>query len=110
MENFTFLESLTIVLIALLFFKEEITPWIKEKLGISNSKSNATKGQVDELAEYVNHRQTEILEAQTRILGEVKNEVTNHSKTLGEVHSEINKVGRKQEEWEKYGIPVRTRL
>lgn len=93
MEDLTFLQYLTILLLGLLFFREEIMPWIKGKLGFKGDGSNATKGQVNELAEYVNHRQTEILDKQTAILGEVK--------------SGIEDVKRKHEEWDKYGVPIR---
>jgi len=93
MPEYTFAEYLIIILIGLLFFKEEIIPWIKQKLGFNSDKTNATKGQVDQLAEYVNHRQTEILDAQTRILGDVKEGVED--------------IKRKHEEWDKFGVPIR---
>jgi len=93
--EYTFLEYLIILLVGLLFFKEEIIPWIKGKLGFQKSEPNATSSQLENLAEYVNHRQTEILEAQTRILGEVKEGVSD--------------IKRKHDEWERYGIPVRNK-
>jgi hypothetical protein len=93
MEDITFLQSLTLILLGLLFFKEQIIPWILAKLGMDPAKSNATKGQVDQLAEYVNHRQTEIMEQQTVILGEVK----------GTAETTL----RKLDEWERHGVPIK---
>jgi hypothetical protein len=93
MENFAFLQYLVILLVGLLFFREEITPWIKSKLGISDKKNPATSEQMSNLTEYVNHRQTEILAEQTRI--------------LASIHDDVKVVIRKHEEWERFGIPTR---
>jgi hypothetical protein len=93
MEDFTFLQSITLLLIGLLFFRDEIIPWIKEKMGLKAKEKTATSNQVDELAEYVNHRQTEILDKQTAI--------------LESIHEGVKDVKRKHDEWERYGIPVR---
>lgn len=93
MENFAFLQYLVILLVGLLFFREEITPWIKTKLGISDKNSTATKAQMNELSEYVNHRQTEILAEQTRILASISDDVKS--------------VLRKQDEWDRFGMPMR---
>lgn len=93
MEDLSFTESLIIILLGLLFFKEELIPWIKQKLGFDSNKANATKGQLNELVEYVNHRQTEILDRQTEILSENRDDI----KTLI----------RKHEEWDRYGMKIR---
>lgn len=95
MEDITFLQMITLILIGLLFFRDEIIPWIKIKLGMDPGKSNraATQAQVSDLAEYVNHRQTEIMEKQTAILESVQ---------VG-----VESINRKQDEWERFGVPTR---
>lgn len=93
MEDITFLQSITLLMIGLLFFRDEIIPWIKQKMGLKATEPTATSHQVDELAEYVNHRQTEILDKQTAI--------------LDSIHEGVKDVKRKHDEWDRYGIPVR---
>lgn len=93
MESFNFPELLIFLLIGLLFFKEQLVPVLLNRLGFKNDSATATKGQVNELAEYVNHRQTEIMEEQTKILSSIK--------------EGVDKANRQHETWEKYGIKAR---
>lgn len=91
-DNLTYLEYLTLILIGLLFFREDIMPWVKGFFGFKTQKP-ASSDDFDNLADHVNHRQTEILEKQTEILQQIKEGIEN--------------VNRKHEEWEKYGINTR---
>lgn len=99
-ETFSFLEYLILLLIVLLFAKEDLMPWIKSKLGIKTDNNPATKGEFSKLSDHVNHRQTEILEAQTRILEKVE-------LTVGSIVSGLKDIHIKHAEWEKYGVPTR---
>lgn len=96
-SDLTFLQALTILLLGLLFFKEDIMPWIKNLLGVKSSApphQPATSNQVNELAEYVNHRQSEILERQLKV--------------LERIDDRTKEILRKHEEYDKYGVKVRT--
>lgn len=92
MESLSYLESLILLLIGLLFFRDEMMGWIKQKLGFKSNKG-ATEQQVGELAEYVNHRQTEIMAEQTRILASIDNKA--------------DKIIAKHDEWERHGVPLK---
>ncbi len=107
MEDITFLQSITLLLIGLLFFREEIMPWIKGKLGLRTDGGNATQGQVSELAEYVNHRQTEVLERQTSLLEKQNTQLEAQTVIIGNIKTGIDDVKRKHEEWERYGVPIK---
>lgn len=96
MENLSYLESLILLLIGLLFFRDEMMDWLKQKLGFKSRTRGATKEQVDELAEYVNHRQTEIMAEQTRILAGIDNKT--------------DKIIAKHDEWERHGVPLKSKL
>lgn len=91
-NHFTFLELLVVVLFVLLFFKEQLMPFLFGLFG-KKSSNPASQESFDNLAEHVNHRQTEIMERQTELLEHIKEAIQN--------------VNRKHEEWEKYGIPTR---
>lgn len=107
MEELTFMQAITLILIGLLFFREEIMPYIKGKLGIKNDNSNATKGQVNELAEYVNHRQTEVLERQTSLLERQNSQLEKQTVMMEDIRNGVADVKRKHEEWERYGVPLK---
>lgn len=107
MEDYTFTQHLILLLVALLFFRDEIIPWIKSKLGFSNENSKATKGQVSELAEYVNHRQTEVLDRQTQLLEKQNAQLETQTQIMAGVKIGVDDVKRKHEEWDKYGVPTR---
>lgn len=109
MEDITFLQSMTLLLIGLLFFKEEIIPWIKGKLGMSQASSMATKGQVSELAEYVNHRQTEVLDRQTQLLEKQNSQLEAQTAILSTVKDGVENVNRKHDEWERHGVPIKNK-
>lgn len=96
MEDFsTFWQILIVILIGLLFFKEEIMPFIRRWLGMKEvpDASPATTHQIDELTEYVNHQQTELIKRQTALM----------ESTLDIVRD----IRRKHDEWDKYGINAR---
>lgn len=109
MEDITFLQGITLLLIGLLFFKEEIIPWIKSKLGLSTANASATKGQVSELAEYVNHRQTEVLERQTQLLEKQNIQMEAQTVIIADIKGGIDDVKRKHDEWERHGVPIKSR-
>lgn len=107
MEDINFLQGITLLLIGLLFFREEIMPWIKAKLGLKTDGNNATQGQVTELTEYVNHRQTEVLERQTQLLEKQNSQLEKQTIIIGDIKCGIDDVKRKHDEWERYGVPIK---
>lgn len=98
-DDLTFLQGLTLILIGLLFFKEEIIPWIKEKLGFKSGKM-ATSEQMEELSDHYNHETTDLLTGINEGIAKVNENLI----VMGET---IKEVSRKQQEWEKYGVPAR---
>jgi len=96
-------------MLGLLFFRDEIIPWIKVKFGMDPNKgsANATRGQVSELTEYVNHRQTEVLERQTSLLEKQNTQLEAQTVIIGNIKSGSDDVKRKHEEWERYGVPIK---
>jgi len=106
-EQFSFLELLVFLLIGLLFFREDIMPWVKQKLGFNTDNHPATKEEFTELSNHVNHTQTEMLERQTKTLEK-------QTESLGEIRDcvkviadGIKDVHNKHQEWDKYGIKTR---
>jgi hypothetical protein len=92
LDDLTFLQMLTLGLVGLLFFRDEIMPWIKHKLGIPD-KTPATKESMEKLSQHVNHTQTDILDTQTKILEDVR--------------ACVKDIRAQHLEWEKFGIPTR---
>lgn len=92
-EGLSFLEWLILVLIGLLFFKEQAVAWISSKLGLKNGNGAATSGQVETLASYYNHDITSRLEK----LVEASENIARGVERIQDKHGE----------WDKYGIKVR---
>ena len=89
--NFEFLQTLILLLIGLLFFKENVLSWIGKKLGFSNGSKVpdwATK-----LQEHYNHDTTKLLE-------EIRDSQTNTCKKLDKVITLL-------ENQDKYGVITR---
>ena len=85
--DFSFIESLILILIGLLFFRDEVMPFILKKLGIKkNGNAHATSEEMQELKHHYNHETTEL---------------------LTEINEGIKDLNRKHEEYEKYGIKTR---
>lgn len=93
-----FMEFLIIVLIALSFFREEFSRWLKDKLGLKNG--NGVENKMDQLVGHYNHETTALL---TSILGELKWVRKDQNAHSEKINSLINKV----EEIIKYGVPER---
>lgn len=68
-------------------------PVIRKWLGMETKGIPATSGQFEQLTEYVNHQQTEILKRQTQLM-----------EAILEI---VRDIRRKQEEYDKYGINAR---
>lgn len=109
MDDINFLQGITLLLIGLLFFRDEIIPWIKGKLGMKVDNSPATQGQVGELAEYVNHRQTEVLDRQTQLLEKQNSQLEAQTIIIADIKNGNEDVKRKLEEWERHGVPIKSR-
>lgn len=107
MTEVTFLQGLTLLLVGLLFFREEIMPWIKGKLGISNEREHATRGQMDKLSNYYNHDTTELLQAINTNVVKVHQNVEKVHLTMREVERQLEGLQVTNAEWEKFGIPTR---
>jgi hypothetical protein len=101
-----FESGLILLLVGLLFFKDEIMPFIK--YGVSKftgkqfdeSQTPATKKQMETLSNYYNHDTTELLKSIDA------NIVKMHS-ALEKVEDAVRELKQQHSEWEKYGIPTR---
>lgn len=100
--EFDFLQTLTLFLIALLFGKDTLLPWLGEKFGIKvgNTREDVKADnrnalqplltEMETLSEHFNH-------ATTDLLTEIRDELR---RGLGEINN-------KHSEWERFGIPTR---
>lgn len=93
LESLNFLQVLTLLLIALLFGKDTVLPWIGEKIFGIKRDAHASPGsaslprierKMDELQLHFNHETTELLK---------------------QISENTAATSRKLEEWEKYGTP-----
>lgn len=94
LESLNFLQLLTLLLVALLFGKDTILPWMGEKVfGIERGKekdqtrsgsSIRLERKMDELQLHFNHETTDLLTS---------------------IKENTAATSRKLEEWEKYGTP-----
>lgn len=85
LESLNFLQILTLLLIALLFGKDTLLPWLGEKFfGIKRPDENRLEAKMDELQLHFNHETTEL---------------------LTDIRDNTAATARKLEEWEKYGTP-----
>lgn len=93
LESLNFLQVLTLLLVALLFGKDTILPWMGQKFfGIkkddqarsSKSSANRLEQKMDDLQLHFNHETTDLLSA---------------------IKDNTAATTRKLEEWEKYGTP-----
>lgn len=118
MENFSFLEYLIILLIGLLFFKEEIMPWIKKTLGITTTNISDTIKELRELVEQTknnsihlvenyNHNTTKDLQTIASNQKEMITGINKISSHQDLIRNDVAVIKSKQEEWEKYGIKTR---
>ena len=95
-----FLQVLTVVLIGLLFFREDIIPFVKSWLGISNKGEHSTRAQMEVLTQYYNHDTS-------RILNDLSAKTDRMQHTLEDTNENVKNIARKQEEWERHGVPTK---
>ena len=86
MENWNFQEILIIIMIALLFGKDNLLPWILQKLGYKNGNGKDLKGMMQDLQTHFNDETTTLLKG---------------------IKDGVDKLGRAHEEYDKFGIKVR---
>ena len=60
--EYSFTEILIMILIGLLFVKEVVTDWIRQKFGLKPKNGNGAKEEIKKLGEYYNHELTEKLD------------------------------------------------
>lgn len=87
-----FLQSLALLLIGLLFFKENILSWIGKKFGFSNGK--------DKIPDWARELKTHYNDDITQLLREIRDGQTSACK-------KIDKVITMLENQDKYGINIR---
>ena len=99
-EDLTFLQALTVLLIGLLFFREDIIPWLKSWFGVKPEAVPTTPvtladllGQMTKLTEYFNHDTTQ----HNLEIKECLKSIDENMKTLV----------RKHDEYERFGIKSR---
>ena len=114
-DTLSFPELLILLLVGLLFFKEQILVLISQWFGKERDyddgdpittmqglgqKFGETQKAFFELKQYVNHRQSEILDNQTNLLKEISLKMDRHNDMERENHNKL-------EEIIKYGVNCR---
>ena len=115
-----FMEYLILFLILLLFAKDIITPYLRgvfEKVtGIKTNDRPATSAQMEALVDYYNHDTTEILntikkntESSAVANKNIVEGVRKVETKIDDIQTTTNAVHRKQDEWERHGVPLKTK-
>lgn len=89
-SDYSFLQYLVLILLGILFFKEELKRWFSDKLGL---KSRSLDFKMDTLSQHFNHETTHLL---TDILAETKKSAEHAEKAVLML-----------EEFKEYGIKPR---
>lgn len=98
---------ITLLLIALLFGKDNLLPAILKKMGLTNGNGNKLENKMDALTAHYNHDTTSLL---TEIRDEIRElkDSTSDVKELKETQcKKLDILLMKQEEILKYGVPTR---
>lgn len=100
--EFDFLQTLTLLLIGLLFGKDTVLPWIAQKFGIKlgNNVENAK----DEVMADNRNAMQPLLSEMESLSAHYNHETTD---LLKDIRDGIRQINAKHNEWDKYGINTR---
>jgi hypothetical protein len=99
------LTPLNLVLIVMLYFmgaQSGIFPKFWKSESVKTAELPATRAQMDKLSSYYNHDTTEILRS-------IDSGVKNVHEAVEKLEEVVSELKNNHHEWEKYGIPVRTK-
>ena len=97
-ESLNFPELLILLLVGLLFFKENLLVWLGDKFGVK--KKDMVPPWAQELQQYFNHDTTSHHEKTHSILKEISDKMDRHNDMEKENHAKL-------EEILKYGVKCR---